>query len=437
MTKHPAMDGIYGAAPVANISAARETKRIKRLKMLANGPAWLERAQEENGNVLGNIANVALALRSDDAWRGILAYDEMRCSVVLNRPVPIVGVDAAFPYDKPRPLKDADVEAAQEWMQLIGIRKLGSATVHDGLDLVAREITIHPLRDWLSSLTWDGEKRADSWLTTYLGVEPDDYSRTIGRMFLIAMVARVMQPGCKTDYMLILEGEQGAMKSTACRILAGDEYFSDSMPADVTHKDAALHLRGKWLIEMAEMHPLSRNETTALKAFLTRTVDIYRPPYGRLEVHEPRQCLFAGTTNSDSYLKDETGGRRFWPVKVGTILPAALERDRPKLFAEALAAYRDGEHWWPDAVFEREHIAPQQAARYMADEWQEPIANYLAHETKVTVSQVAREALNIQAERLDRALQNRIAAVMRTIGWRQGARTGKARWWVSDAEVTQ
>jgi len=277
---------------------------------------------------------------------------------------------------------------------------------------------------------WDGVPRISTWLSTYLGAEANEYHQTIGTMFLVMMVARIFEPGCKADYMLVIEGPQGTLKSSACQVLAGD-WFADALP-DIRSagKDVAQHLNGKWLIEVAEMSALDKAEASALKAFITRTTERYRPSYGRKEVIEPHQCVFVGTTNESVYLRDKTGGRRFWPVKVGTVDIVALTRDRNQLFAEAVVLYQGGTRWWPNAEFERETIAPEQDVRYEPDAWEDVIETFLQNRSRTTMIEVARDGLHISTDKIGTADQRRIRAALQRLGWQEGRRTGKARWWV-------
>jgi predicted P-loop ATPase len=212
--------------------------------------------------------------------------------------------------------------------------------------------------------------------------------------------------------MLILEGPQGAMKSTACRILAGEEHFSDNLP-DLSRGDAvrlSMHLRGKWLVEIAELSSFNKAETHTLKEFITQAVERYTPKYGREEVREPRQCVFVGTTNESVYLRDPTGARRFWPVTVSTIDLEALAQDRDQLLAEAMHEFRAGAQWWPDREFEAEHIAPQQEARYEADPWQEVIETYLRVQQteRISAIDVLRLALGLETPRIGTPEQRRV-----------------------------
>jgi predicted P-loop ATPase len=412
-------DALKGAkgAPRAKPAANGKTKSADSSK-----PDWLGKAIKSKAQgALPILANVLSALRADPSLVNAFAYDEMQRATMLmqkeGRPI------------EPRPVEDADVFRLQEFLQRAGLKNLSAQTVHDAVEVRGRECKFHPVRDYLEALKWDGSPRLENWLARYLGAQRTSYTEGIGRMFLVAMVARIFQPGCKADYMPILEGPQAALKSTACRTIGG-AYFSDSLPDVTTGKDVSQHLRGKWLIEVSEMHAMGRAEAALLKAFITRQVEQYRPPYGRREVVEPRQCTFVGTINKETYLRDETGGRRFWPVRTGSIDIPALKRDRDQLFAEAVVMYRNKVPWWPDRAFERQHIQGEQEARFEQDAWEEIVEQYLAAApAKVTVGQVAREALHIENARLGRAEQNRIMAILERLGWRRGKREMKARWW--------
>jgi predicted P-loop ATPase len=385
---------------------------------------WLNKCIVGRGEPLPILANALIALEA--TMPATFAYDEMLRAPILMSPL---KPEAGF---LPRTLCDVDVGLVQEKLQHLGLRRITKDTVHQAVDIRAGERRFHPVRNYLNGLRWDGKPRITKFTSVYLGSEPTPYADQTGLMFLISMVARIFDPGCKVDHMLVLEGPQGGLKSTACSILGGT-WFSDNLPDITAGKDVAQHLNGKWLIEVSEMHAMNRAESAQLKAFITRTIERYRPSYGRKEVIEPRQCVFIGTTNRDCYLRDETGGRRFWPIQVGCIDVDALTRDRDQIFAEAVQAYRQKAVWWPDKKFERDHIVPEQAARYEGDAWEEDIAAYLATKTRVTIGEVAHNALFI--EKPGTADQRRIAAAMERIGWRRERADGKTdwqgkRWWI-------
>jgi predicted P-loop ATPase len=182
----------------------------------------------------------------------------------------------------------------------------------------------------------DGKQRLDHWLTKYIGAEETPYTHSIGRSALIGAVARIRNPGCKVDTVPIIEGKQGLGKSSAARILF-DPWFSDEL-ADLGGKDAAMQTQGAWLIEISELDAMSRSEVSRIKAFVSRATDRFRPPYGARVIESPRSCVFWGTTNSDTYLKDETGGRRFWPIKAGRIDVNGLAAARDQLWARSRPA---------------------------------------------------------------------------------------------------
>jgi len=420
--------------PIDYVGEALKRAGKKKKQEQTQGPEWLKLCQTgKHGGPLMNAANASIALADDPGIKDAPRFDEMTRALVLAHPIGQPEITG-----QAREWRDSDYTACQCHLQRIGLKTIGRDTVIHAVEARAMANNFHPVRDWLNSLAWDETERMKLWLQMSLGAENTEYHQEIGKMFLIAMVARIFEPGCKADYMIILEGEQGEEKSKICKILAG-EWFSDNMPdIQASPKDASLHLRGKWLVEISEMHAFNRAESTHLKQFITQTTERYRPPYGRGDVTEPRQNLFIGTTNKEIYLKDETGGRRFWPVKTGTLNVEWITANRNQLFAEAVTAYNAGAQQWPDRKFEREHIRPHQEARFDSDAWEEPITDWLNRTTlpDVTILEVAQGALgyghgegSTPVNRLGRADQNRIAAVLTTLNWERAPRTEYRKPW--------
>ena len=227
----------------------------------------------------------------------------------------------------------------------------------------------------------DGTARLDLWLMTYLGVADTHYARAVGARWLSSAVARIYIPGAKTDCVLILEGPQGIKKSSALMTLA-EPWFTDRL-SDLGSKDAAMETKGVWIIEVAELDSMSRTEVGAIKAFISRTHDRFRPPYGKRLVDLPRHCVFAGSVNPEGgYLKDATGGRRFWPVLCTTINVERLRADRDQLWAEARDRFRADEPWWLETLELNEAATREQDERYQGDAWEEPIQQYLECEAQ-------------------------------------------------------
>ena len=249
---------------------------------------------------------------------------------------------------------------------------------------------------------------------------------------MIAAVKRIYDPGCKSDYAVVLESPQGHIKSTVLSILAGEEHFLDNLPR-LDHKDSSSALRGKWFVEIAELSTMRKSQVEEVKAYLTRRIEKYRPSYGRLEVEEPRTCVFVGTTNpaaDGAYLVDEEN-RRFWPVATGIIDIDAVKADRDQLWAEAVARMKAGEQHWPDREFEARVLRPEQDKRKVVDPWEGPIVRYLqeSQALRVTALQVAEHALSIQARDFDLAKAKRIGGIMKKRGW-QSKRGNGLNFWV-------
>jgi predicted P-loop ATPase len=368
------------------------------------------------GVPLGNLRNVLFALRNAPEWQGVLAYDEFAARVITQN---------ALPWGDPRVEGWADEHDTLtcEWIQEQGI-PAAAAVVGRAIQTVAREKPMHPVRNYLHALKWDLTQRLDTWLARYLGAEDGPYVQAVGSRFLISAVARVEQPGCKVDQVLILEGAQGILKSSALHALA-DPWFTDRLSA-LGGKDAAMEIAGVWLVEMAELDALVRATLPATKSFVTRRHDRFRPPYGKHVVDRPRQCVFAGTINPiGGYLKDPTGGRRFWPVSCGVIDLEALVRDRDQLWAEASARFRGGAPWWLETTELQALAAAEQEARFEVDAWNEKVSEWLTGRQDVSVGEVLVGALGIPQESWSQTAQNRVARMLVRHGFER-YRPGKA-----------
>lgn len=239
-------------------------------------------------------------------------------------------------------IQDIDMILVKRWLAEVEGIEPNTNAILEATSLLAHRSRVHPVKEWLRSLKWDGKPRINTWIRNYCkGQAPEPYLSEVSRKFLVAMVKRVFEPGCQWDYVLILEGPQGKFKSSIARALASDRWFMDNLP-DLKDKDSMLNLQGKWLIELAELADVKRADYSSVKAYLIRRSDTVRPHYGRLKMDVPRQSVFIGSINEGQYLKDPTGNRRYWPVKVGLCDVEALKAVRDQLFAEAMHIYLEG-----------------------------------------------------------------------------------------------
>lgn len=240
-------------------------------------------------------------------------------------------------------LSDGDTDEAQLWIGKTHKFEPSKNLIESAFTVMARQNAFDPVKDFLEGLPeWDGVMRLDTWLAENFEAEGDpEYLGQVFRKWMVAMVMRVYLPGAKFDWMPIFEGAQGIGKSSFGRLLVGDKFFLDWLP-NLHDKDSALALQGMWGVEMGELSQFRRNELETIKAFITRTVDKMRPPFGKRLIESARRCVFFGTTNRETYLIDETGNRRFKPVVVGNLDFKALKRDRLQLFSEARQLFWTG-----------------------------------------------------------------------------------------------
>jgi putative DNA primase/helicase len=403
---------------------------------------WMSLLLRNDRNQLQSKSfNVRTILEHDPAWKGVIAWCEFSARIMKRRMPPYARGEVGE-------WTDADDADLRYWLAGRYRIEPKGQDLGDAVLGAARGAAFHPVRDYLDALEWDGTERISQWMRDLLGAHtPDDDARLdnrirpeeaarlrargerylclVGAMFLIQSVARVRQPGCKADTVLILEGEQGRRKSTALRTLFGADWFSDT-PIDIGSKDAYEAVRGLWCIEMAELDALNKADSTRAKAFFSSANDRYRPSYGRRAQAFPRQCVIAGTTNQHEYLRDTTGNRRYWPVRCERIDIEALASVRDQLWAEADWRYRQGEPWWPSEE-DKAIFSEQQEYRTELDAWEALVLSYLHQrvdnlagnlsEVFITPDEIMSNGLRLDPANMRKPEQTRVGLLMQKLQW--------------------
>lgn len=394
--------------------------------------SWYYDREKKRWNV--SRKTVIAALEHAPALQDVLAYDELRNSVVCRQAFP-------WAYSKPGEIRGADALALGKWMSdEWGLPSISKASLEEGIQTVAHACRYHPVREWLGGLQWDGKRRLDKWLMHALGETPEsvrpalaEYLCLVGRYWLLGMVYRVMEPGCKFDYCPVLEGSGGLRKSTLVEVLAGSEYYSDTPFQVGQGKEGPEQVQGCWLYEIAELTHFSKAEVGAIKAFISSKVDRYRVAYGSTVEAFPRQCVLVGTTNEDTYLRDRTGNRRFWPIPVRKIINTDwVAKYREQLLAEAYALYLQGERYTPTADEEARLFHPMQESRLVETAVESELLAVLTRKPNpnangplsfvhceaafVTIAQLV-QSLGVDAAKAPPGLQGQITAWLKHEGW--------------------
>ncbi|MEQ8461757.1 MAG: virulence-associated E family protein [Sandaracinaceae bacterium] len=408
----------------------------------ADQPDWsalLKRTHR--GTIRKSLGNLLVVLQHDARFHGVLGFDERDGQVQLLAPPPYLAMAELEAGDYPRQVTDADEVWICRWLEVQYGLDWPIEKIHGAVNAIAGRNSFDPVLEHLEQLDWDGVARADTWLVDYLGAVDTPLTRAVGACWLISAVARAFLPGCKVDHALVLEAKQGARKSTALAIMAGrEEWFCDKLPDVRRGKDAAEILQGPWIVELAELDALGKAEAATIKAFLTSQADRYRPAYGRRTITRPRRCVFAASTNEQAYLKDPTGGRRFWPVKVtetGPIDLKGLRKARDQIWAEAVHRFHQGEPWHLVGRELNEAAREAQEDRYQGDEWEAVIRTYLEKEQlglvqpRVTIGDCL-AVIGLRKEDYDKQSQMRVSTILGRLGWerkrKRDGTNGRARW---------
>jgi hypothetical protein len=407
----------------ADVDVVEEEKLIKAVKKLADVDIPAIKAKLKEARAEQNQRRGANGFAVNDHGRPFGSQGNIRKAMEIlgvgvrydrfNNVALIDGLDGHTVFDDPA--------SAKLWLLID--ERFGFLPVQNFFDTVvaeaARRCAFHPVLDYLDSLTWDGVPRLDRWLVDYGGAATTEYACTVGAITLVAAVRRVRKPGCKFDEMLILENpQQGTDKSTTLKVLAVREsWFSDDLPLSADAKRVIEQTSGKWIIEASELSGMRRGAIEHVKAMLSRTTDHARLSYGRHPTERARQFIVVGTTNAARYLRDTTGNRRFWPVRVARFDLAALARDRDQLWAEAAAreasagaSIRLEERLWAAA-------GQEQDERLIDDPWLDVLSATIGSLNGKIVNADAWTIVGLSTDRRNQDHNERLGSVMKLLNF--------------------
>ncbi len=386
----------------------------------------LERLVLHRGRPMDCRENVMYCLQLDPTLKDLVKQNDFTHLIERSRTTP--WGHPAGDWNE-----EDDLMLGEYLLRSYGMSVKATSTLRNGVLMAARSSKYNPVLDLIHSQKWDGVDRLEHWLTDVYEVEDRPYTRLIGKCFIMGLVKRALQPGCKFDYMLIIKGEQGLKKSTAFRALAYP-FFTDNA-IRMGDKDSLMAMQLVWIAESAELESLNKSETTQIKQFLSAQEDMFRPPYGSQLIRAKRHSVNVGTTNADEFLKDATGDRRFWPLEVKVVNEDLLAGMRLQLFAEALHRLNAGEPYWPNKEQEKTLVFPEQAPFKRTDTWEDIIDAYVnrdlpdkhddpnspvnAKRDFFSRTEIYERALLIKADRIDGAgnMDTRIGNAMRVLGF--------------------
>ena len=379
-------------------------------------PEWKQELQTNNkGQPYACLANIAIILRNVEEYKDKLRFNLFSGHIEFGPQM----ADAYGRIQTSRQWTDTDDYTLASYL-LKHFRMVVTSPVqctHAVLQ-VAHEAEYDPILSWLKGLpAWDGVDRLSSFFEDYCEVSKDAYSQHCGRILFLSLVARAYRPGCQVDTTIVLQGPEGARKTSLCRILGGPWFREITLSFE--SKDFYQALARTWLGELAELDSFKRSEQTRIKAMLTTTEDIYRASYGRYEVAHPRRAVFIGTTNDFEFLVDPHGGRRFFPVSVGMINLEAVSQVLLQLFAEARERFERGESWWEESAEVRGQAVVRREIVREIDPWESTIAMFCErHPGNIQMVDILGSlCLNIPTERQTRAQSTRAGVILHKLGY--------------------